>query len=379
MMTVVQIAGMAAVLLHLACAGSRAVGRLDRAHGRRGSHRQRGAGRHLPLADAQARASVAVGHRDLLRGSDWRWRRSTFARLAFAAARRERASGLSPRRCFQRGRRSLCRVTFLDVGQGDAAIVQFPDGRTLSIDAGGLAATTFDIGATRRLAGVLGAWCSPARLHERHARRRRSHRRRGECVPRLRAVRSLGRGAGASTCADARAARSGGRDGRRLADVAAGRSRQFRERRSRRAPSAAPRLGAPACAQRRLGGRRDSATAACRSCSPATSAGKSRRRSRPSFARAPIRILKVPHHGSATSSSQAFLDALRPDIAVISAGRGNPFGHPVPAVLERYRNIGAAIYRTDQDGAVSVETDGTTVRVTTFTGRKLTLTTTGRW
>ena len=97
-----------------------------------------------------------------------------------------------------------------------------------------------------------------------------------------------------------------------------------------------------------------------------------------SFARAPIRILKVPHHGSATSSSQPFLDALRPDIAVISAGRGNPFGHPVPSVLERYRNIGAAIYRTDKDGAVSVETDGTTVRVTTFTGRKLTLTTNGR-
>ena len=91
----------------------------------------------------------------------------------------------------------------------------------------------------------------------------------------------------------------------------------------------------------------------------------------------PIRILKVPHHGSATSSSQPFLDALRPDIAVISAGRGNPFGHPVPSVLERYRNIGAAIYRTDQDGAVTVETDGTTVRVTTFTGRKLTLTTQG--
>ena len=59
-----------------------------------------------------------------------------------------------------------------------------------------------------------------------------------------------------------------------------------------------------------------------------------------SFARAPIRILKVPHHGSATSSSRPFLDALRPDIAVISAGRGNPFGHPVPSVLERYRNIG---------------------------------------
>ena len=98
----------------------------------------------------------------------------------------------------------------------------------------------------------------------------------------------------------------------------------------------------------------------------------------PTFTRSPIRILKVPHHGSATSSSQFFLDTLRPDIAVISAGRGNPFGHPAPTVLERYRNVGAAIYRTDKDGAVTVETDGTTVRIFTFNGRRLTLTTYGR-
>ena len=64
---------------------------------------------------------------------------------------------------------------------------------------------------------------------------------------------------------------------------------------------------------------------------------------------------------------EAISDALRPDIAIISSGRGNPFGHPVPASWQRYRDIGAAIYRTDQDGAVTVETDGNTVRVRTFT------------
>jgi competence protein ComEC len=99
----------------------------------------------------------------------------------------------------------------------------------------------------------------------------------------------------------------------------------------------------------------------------------------PEFARVPLRVLKVPHHGSATSSSQAFLDALQPDVAVISAGRGNPFGHPVPDVLGRYRNAAAAIYRTDRDGAVTIETDGITLRVKTFTGRRLTLKTHGRW
>ena len=98
----------------------------------------------------------------------------------------------------------------------------------------------------------------------------------------------------------------------------------------------------------------------------------------PGFERAAIRILKVPHHGSGTSSSPALIDALRPDVAVISAGRGNPFGHPVGAVLDRYRDAGAAIYRTDHDGAVTVETDGTAVRVRTFNGRQLTLTTKGR-
>jgi competence protein ComEC len=97
-----------------------------------------------------------------------------------------------------------------------------------------------------------------------------------------------------------------------------------------------------------------------------------------SFERAPIRILKVPHHGSATSSSGEFLSALKPDVAIISAGRGNPFGHPVASVLERYRQIGAVIYRTDRDGAVTVETDGTVVRVRTFMNRRLTLTTYGR-
>jgi competence protein ComEC len=98
----------------------------------------------------------------------------------------------------------------------------------------------------------------------------------------------------------------------------------------------------------------------------------------PSFDRARLRILKVAHHGSLTSSSSAFVHALRPDVAVFSAGRGNPFGHPAAAIVDRFRQIGAAIYRTDLDGATMIETDGTTVRVKTFNGRRLTLSTHGR-
>jgi competence protein ComEC len=86
---------------------------------------------------------------------------------------------------------------------------------------------------------------------------------------------------------------------------------------------------------------------------------------------AALTILKVPHHGSRTSSSAGFLDALRPDIAVFSVGRSNRFGHPAPDVLMRYRDVGATILRTDRDGAISLETDGHSVEVRTFGGREV--------
>lgn len=70
------------------------------------------------------------------------------------------------------------------------------------------------------------------------------------------------------------------------------------------------------------------------------------------------RVLKVAHHGSLTSSAMEFLQALRPDIAVISVGRTNTFGHPAPAVLKRYEAIGASVYRTDRNGAITITTDG---------------------
>ncbi len=84
----------------------------------------------------------------------------------------------------------------------------------------------------------------------------------------------------------------------------------------------------------------------------------------------PLTILKSPHHGSATSSSREFVATLQPAAALISAGRANPYGHPVPAVLARYREAGAEIFRTDQDGQIDLVTDGEQVSVRTFTGRK---------
>ena len=79
-------------------------------------------------------------------------------------------------------------------------------------------------------------------------------------------------------------------------------------------------------------------------------------------------ILKVGHHGSRTSSTVALLGAWRPQIALISAGRGNTFGHPAPEVLERLASIGARVYRTDLDGQITLDSDGRSVSVRTFTG-----------
>lgn len=87
------------------------------------------------------------------------------------------------------------------------------------------------------------------------------------------------------------------------------------------------------------------------------------------FEPAPLRVLKAAHHGSASSSSEAWLDRVRPTVAIASAGRNNPFGHPAPVVLARHQASGAAVYRTDRDGAITIETDGSWMSVSTMTGR----------
>lgn len=66
-------------------------------------------------------------------------------------------------------------------------------------------------------------------------------------------------------------------------------------------------------------------------------------------------ILKVGHHGSATSTSSEWLRALQPNIAVVSAGKWNRYGHPAEATIMRLKNSGVKIYRTDRDGAIQIE------------------------
>jgi len=76
-------------------------------------------------------------------------------------------------------------------------------------------------------------------------------------------------------------------------------------------------------------------------------------------------VLKVGHHGSSTSSSTAFLQVVRPSVAVYSAGAGNQYGHPNSGTISRLTTIGATIYGTDQYGTITIKTDGTIYQVLT--------------
>lgn len=74
-------------------------------------------------------------------------------------------------------------------------------------------------------------------------------------------------------------------------------------------------------------------------------------------------VLKVGHHGSDTSTSPAWLQAVQPSIAAIEVGIGNPYGHPHPTVIQRLENDDVEIHRTDLDGTFILTTDGSTIEV----------------
>jgi competence protein ComEC len=78
-------------------------------------------------------------------------------------------------------------------------------------------------------------------------------------------------------------------------------------------------------------------------------------------------VLKAGHHGSNTSTSEAFLSRVRPSLVVVTAGQANVLGFPHPAVLERCRRAGARVLRTDLDGAVEVTSDGRQLKIRTST------------
>ena len=80
-------------------------------------------------------------------------------------------------------------------------------------------------------------------------------------------------------------------------------------------------------------------------------------------------ILKVGHHGSKTSSSSAFLDAVQPTVALISVGLDNTYGHPSPSTLAEFEQRGIQVLRTDRDGPIVVRTDGSQQQIQTRAGK----------
>ena len=79
-----------------------------------------------------------------------------------------------------------------------------------------------------------------------------------------------------------------------------------------------------------------------------------------------VNVLKVGHHGSNTSSSKEFLDQVLPQIAIISIGKDNSYGHPKQVILDRLNKIGAVIYTTKDKGNILIESDGNNNKVSFY-------------
>ncbi|MEW6126174.1 MAG: ComEC/Rec2 family competence protein [Acidobacteriota bacterium] len=77
-------------------------------------------------------------------------------------------------------------------------------------------------------------------------------------------------------------------------------------------------------------------------------------------------VLKVPHHGSKTSSTDAFIDAVKPQLAILSVGERSRFGHPHKVVIERFLKRDVKLLQTGRSGMVTLQSDGATVQVTTY-------------
>jgi competence protein ComEC len=263
------------------------------------------------------------------------------------------------------------RLVAFDVGQGDALLVQLPNGRTLLVDTGGASAAGRDIGG--RLVGAALRSLRVRRLdylvvthadldHLGGAARLVREFRPGEVWvgvavaehPPSEALRDAADGVGAGW----REVRAGERLwlGEVVVDVRHPPVPDWQRLDPRNDDSVVLDVrwrGARALLTGDVGAGSEQVLSRVVGAEPA----------------APVTVLKVAHHGSAGSTSDAWLRAVGPAVAIISAGAGNPFGHPAPAVLARLQAAGADVWRTDRDGAIVVDTDGHTAVVTAMSGR----------
>jgi competence protein ComEC len=248
------------------------------------------------------------------------------------------------------------RVRFLDVGQGDSAVVELPGGRVAVIDGGGFGRSSFDVGRrvvapylwSRRilhvdyLVATHGDWDHQGGLHflarefapgelwvgARADERARLVRLEAEVEASGGIVRPLRPGEIALRAGDLR--------------IECLHPTPDREELSANDSSLVLRIITGKRALLFMGDVEQAGEAAVVS------------RARP----VPVAVLKVAHHGSATSSTEGFLRWARPAFAVFSLGAGNAYGFPHPLVLARFLRSGAGVLRTDRDGSVSVSIEG---------------------
>lgn len=258
-----------------------------------------------------------------------------------------------------RGLSGSLRITFLDVGQGDAAVVEWPDGRVMLVDAGGFPGSDFDVGSA-----VVAPFLASARIRGVDlAIVTHPHPDHFAGMPAVFARHPVGLfwWDGVPASGDVWA---------RLDAVA--RARDVRRERP------LPQWNVPGWPGLSVLHPQAGWTSSPNDASVVVAlrwrafgalfTGDAERAAEAAMAAGgrlqPTTVLKVPHHGSRTSSTADFLDRVQPRIAVISAGTDNRYGLPAPDVVARYRARGVCVLRTDQCGAVTVVTDGVRVETT---------------
>jgi competence protein ComEC len=261
------------------------------------------------------------------------------------------------------------RVTFLDVGQGDSALVDFPDGRAMLIDGGGMVGSPVDVGA-RVLAPVLRArrrrkidWVVLSHPHPDHF---------GGFVSGLQN----------KVIGEAWDTGQGERE-----SVGGGYAQFFDRLKTQNVPIRSPQ---EICGDHFVGDVRVSVLAPCPGYDPDEPPNDNSLVLKITYGRRAFLfvgdaehfeestllahgdlradVLKVGHHGSRTSSSAPFIAAVAPTEAVISVGSRNRFGHPNPATLATLSDAHIRAWRTDRDGEIEMETDGENLSISAARG-----------